>query len=264
MGDAGELRARQLAFAAHLRDPQQFPAPGDVEDRRMAIYRALIFNNVSSLLGGSFPVLHRLLEGAPWDALIRDFFVRHRCRTPLFMELPEEFLGYLEDERAESPDDPPFLLELAHYEWIELALQVSDRAADLANIDPNGDLMAGVPVISPLARNLSYRFPVHRIGPDFRPGEPPDAATHLAVYRTRADDIEFLEINAPTQRLLQLLQASPTTTGLAALRQIATELNHPQPEQVVAFGAQQLDQLHARGVILGTRLPAVLKDQLAV
>lgn len=241
-----------MAFAAHLRDPQRAPAPADVEDRRMAIYRELVFNNVSSLLAANFPVLHRLLDGPRWDAAVRDFFIRHRCRTPLFLELSEEFLDYIQNERT-SPDDPPFLLELAHYEWVELALEISDVEPDLSCVDPNGDLVSAAPVVSPLVRNLAYRFPVHRIRPEFQPGEPPAEPTRLLAYRGRGDRIEILEINAVTQRLIQLLQQTPSRTGLDILNQLTAELRHPRPDAVLAFGAQQLEDLRARGAILGAR-----------
>ncbi|HKX55116.1 MAG TPA: putative DNA-binding domain-containing protein, partial [Xanthomonadales bacterium] len=35
-----------MAFAAHIRNPAVAPAPADVEDRRMQIYRDLFFNNI--------------------------------------------------------------------------------------------------------------------------------------------------------------------------------------------------------------------------
>jgi hypothetical protein len=184
----------QLAFAAHIRDPQHQPRPADVEERRMAIYRDLFFNNIASLLETSFPVLRKLLTQAHWHGMIRDFLIRHRCKTPLFLELPQEFLEYLRNQRVQQRDDPPFLLELAHYEWVELALSVSDDDPDPSLADPNGDLQSGCPVISPLVRNLAYRFPVHRIGPDFQPREPDPKPTRLLVYRTRQDQIEFMEI----------------------------------------------------------------------
>ncbi|UHD16534.1 HvfC family RiPP maturation protein [Thiocapsa bogorovii] len=244
---------RQRAFAAHLRDPTRIPGPEDVEDRRMAIYRDLVFNNVSALLAGNFPVLRRILSDACWDDLIRDFFVRHRAKTPIFLELGQEFLDFLQSARTDDPRDPPFLLELAHYEWVELALQISDVEPDRTRIDPTGDLLEGRPVVSPLAWNLSYRFPVHRIGPDCRPDAPPPEPTHLVVYRTANDDIAFLEINAVTQRLLILLgeQTSPQT-GRAALNRIAAELGHTAPDKIVAFGAELLEDLRTKGVVLGT------------
>lgn len=219
----------------------------------MAIYRDLFFNNIASLLETSFPVLRKLLTQTHWHGMIRDFLIRHRCKTPLFLELPQEFLEYLSNQREPERDDPPFLLELAHYEWVELALSVSDDDADPSLADPNGDLLTGSPVISPLARNLTYRFPVHRIGPDFQPTQPDPKPTHLLVYRDRQDQIQFMEINVVTQRLLQLLKEDPRLTGLRALQLIATELQHPEPKQVIAAGAQLLQDLRARDVILGTR-----------
>lgn len=248
-----DFMQRQRAFAAHLRDPTQVPGPEDVEDRRMAIYRELVFNNVSALLAGNFPVIHRILPDAHWDDLIRDFFVRHRAKTPLFLELGQEFLDFLQTARADDPRDPPFLLELAHYEWVELALQISDAEPDRTHIDPTGDLLEGRPVVSPLAWNLSYRFPVHRIGPDCQPDAPPPEPTHLVVYRTPEDAIAFLEINAVTQRLLILLgDASSLQTGREVLGRIAAELGHPDPDQVIAFGAGLMEDLRTKGVLLGT------------
>jgi uncharacterized protein len=252
MLDQPDFIRRQVAFAAHLRDPTQVPAPDDVEDRRMAIYRDLVFNNVSALLSGSFPVLRRILPDAQWDALVRGFFVQHRAKTPLFLELGQEFLDFLQTARAGDSRDPPFLLELAHYEWVELALQISDAEPDAARIDPDGDLLEGRPVVSPLAWNLTYRFPVHRIGPDLQPATAPAEPTHLVVYRTPDEAIAFLEINAVTQRLLILLNEDEPRTGREALSRIAAELGRPDPDQVVAFGAGLMEDLRTKGVLLGT------------
>ena len=252
---AHDFRASQRALTAHLRDPARAPAPAGLEERRVKIYRDLIFNNVSSLLSAGFPVIHKLLDGPAWDALIRDFLVHHRARTPLFTELPQELLDYLHRERGERPGDPPFLLELAHYEWVELALQISEDEPDLSAIDADGDLLDGIPVLSPLAWPLSYRFPVHRLAPEYQPDAPPAEPTHLLVYRTRGDTIAFLETNAVTQRLLGLLKENPDRSGREHLKLIAAELAHPDPKQIVSFGAQLLGDLHARGVLLGTRRP---------
>jgi hypothetical protein len=55
---------------------------------------------------------------------------------------------------ATQGDSAPWLHELAHYEWVELALQIADD--DLPPHDPDGDLLAGKPVPSPLAWALAY------------------------------------------------------------------------------------------------------------
>ncbi|WP_143742020.1 HvfC family RiPP maturation protein [Thiorhodovibrio frisius] len=248
-----DFMRQQQRFSAHLRDPERASAPADIEDRRMKIYRDLIFNNLSSLLAGNFPVIHRLLPREHWRELVRDFLRRHRAVSPLFPELPREFLDFLSHHRRDDPRDPPFLLELAHYEWVEMALQISDGAPNEppADLMPDGDLLAGRPVLSPLAWNLSYRYPVHRIGPDYQPQQAPEQPTHLLVYLDRNEQVRFMELNAVTQRLLILLQQQPAPNGQDALAQIATELGHLQPQQVIAFGTNLLIDLRVRGVILG-------------
>ncbi len=159
------LRVQQR-FAAHLRDPSTNPAPADIEPRRMKIYSDLFYNNVEGFLATGFPVLRKLTPDARWHSMARDFFSRHRSRTPLFHRIAEEFLNYLEEERGVVAGDPAFLRELAHYEWVELALSVAEEKLTPEIAEPNGDLMAHIPVVSPLAWTLAYEFP----GASHRPG----------------------------------------------------------------------------------------------
>ena len=244
---------KQYDFAAHIRDPQNNPPPQDVEDRRMAIYRELFYNNIQGFLTAGFPVIRQILSDERWHELVGQFISRHHCQTPLFAEIAQEFLGFLQDEHSGSEGDPPFLLELAHYEWVELALDIAEEEPADTPLDPNGDLLTEIPVFSPLAWNLTYRFPVHRIGPEFQPRDPGQGPSHLVVYRDRSDRVTFLEINEVTQRLIQLLKESPTMTGLEALRQVAHELSHPRPDTVMEAGRNLLEQLRRRHIILGTR-----------
>src|SRR6185436_11048097 len=119
---------------------------------------------------------------------------------------------------------------------------------------PDGDLVAGRPVVSPLALPLVYRFPVHRISPDYQPHEAPAEPTCLIVVRDRADRVGFMEVNPATLKLLEVLKENPRFTGLDALKEIA-ELFPPQArDAVIAAGAGMLRELNARDVILGTRI----------
>ena len=243
---------QQYAFAAHIRNPEKNPGPEGIEERRMKIYRELFYNNVEGFIANTYPVLRRILPDDRWHAMMRDYFAQHISHTPLFPEMPREFLKYLEHEREPQPDDPPFLLELAHYEWVELALSLLDEKIDATEIDAQGDLLDGIPVISPLAWALSYRFPVHKIGPDFQPSEAGGMQTHLIVYRDADFDVRFIEINPVTARLLQLFSGEDAVSGRAALQQVAAELNHPQPGIVIQGGMEILNDLRRRQVILGT------------
>lgn len=240
----------QYRFAAHLRDPRRNRAPAGIEPRRMKIYAELFYNNVQGFLASAFPVLCRITPDAQWHALVRDFFARHESHEPLFHRIAGEFLKYLEHERKATASDWPFLPELAHYEWVELALSVSNAALPPANA--RGDLARGIPVVSPLAWSLAYSYPVHRIGPDYLPDRPGAQPTHLIVYRNRQDDVKFMETNAVTARLMELMETK-RATGRQLMARIARELKHPQPEQVVAQGEQTLKDLRERDIVLGTK-----------
>jgi len=242
-----EFQRYQLAFTAHLRDPEVNPRPPGVEARRMKVYNELLFNNIEGFLLACFPVLRRVLGARKWAKLVRTFFSTHRSRTPYFRQIPDEFIQFLQNEWTPPEGYPPFLLALAHYEWIELVLSVSNRSSDRA-IDAAGNLIEGVPLLNPVLANLHYDWPVHRIAPR-RKVKP--AETWLLVFRDADDRVQFSEINAFTARLLTLLEAG-TLNGRAALQMIATESHHPDPALVINAGAALLQDLRARGAILGT------------
>ncbi|MGF1547880.1 MAG: DUF2063 domain-containing protein [Thiotrichales bacterium] len=254
MPETPEFQQAQFAFAAHIRNPADNPRPVDVEERRMRIYRELLLNNVSGFLEKGFPVLRSLYPADRWEArLARPFFAQHRCRSPYFADVPREFLSYLEQRFEPDPDDPPFLLELAHYEWVELGLMIAETPADSPAWIGHGDLLRGVPVLSPLCWNLTYRWPVHRLSPGYRPTTPPPQPTHLLVYRDGNDEVRFMEANPVSARLVALLADNGTRSGLALLQQIATELAHPDPDLVIQGGHQTLVRLHHAGIVLGIR-----------
>lgn len=247
------LEQLQKKFAANIRNPFDEPAPDDVEDRRMEIYRQLFYNNIRGFLTKNFPVLAKIYGDHEWRIMVRDFFIKHRAQTPLFPEMPREFLRYLQEVREPQPQDPPFLLELAHYEWAELAVSIDVRTIDAVDIDPAGDLLSGIPVLSPVAWPLSYQYPVHHVRPDFQPAEPPAEPTHLMVYRNRSDEVQFMELNPVTAHLVHVLKANTGNTGLGCLNQVVADLDHPNPKVVITGGSQQLEAFRSRDIIAGTR-----------
>ncbi|MFY2764232.1 DNA-binding domain-containing protein [Arenimonas sp. MALMAid1274] len=247
------LRAQQFQLAAHIRDPGQAPPPG-IEDRRLAIYRDLFYNSLQGLLAGNFPVIRRLLGDTGWHRLVRDFYREFRCGTPLFPELPREFIQYLQQRAQAGRGDAPWLADLAHYEWAELAMDLLEADPAEERFDPDGDLFEGVPLLSPLAWPLAYTWPVHRLSPDYQPAETPAVATFLMVQRDAQHKVRFSELNALTFRLLQRLSDEPALRGREQLQALAMEAGAPDPDAFLAQGRVMLDQLRATHVILGTSL----------
>jgi hypothetical protein len=248
--DLPAFQQYQFAFSSHIRNPQLNKRPRGVEARRMKIYNELLYNNLEGFLLACFPVLRKVLGQRKWAKLVRDFFSTHRCHTPFFRQIPDEFVHYLKNVRGENSDDPGFLQDLAHYEWLELMLTVSNKEINFALIDPQGDLMSGKPALNPLLSLQSYAYPVHRISPRFKPKPEQKEETHFVVLRNTEDEVKFVLLNPVSMRLLVLLQGH-SLNGEAALLQIAAELKHPDPAVVLAGGREVMQSLYEAQVILG-------------
>jgi hypothetical protein len=241
------LKDSQLAMARYLRDPVAESPPQGVEQRRMAIYQRLVYNNIESFISSGFPVLRSLYDDGDWHALVRSFIVGHRCHTPYFLEISQEFIQFLMTEYQPREQDPPFLAELAHYEWVELALDVAEAQPP----DPAqpGDVLSAVPQLSPLAWLLCYHYPVQHIGPGFRPAQPGEP-TYLVVYRDRQERVQFMALNAFTARLVELTRDNSSASGRDLLETLATESGMALADLLEA-GAGQLQELYQASV-LGT------------
>ena len=138
-----------------------------------------------------------------------------------------------------------------HYEWIELVLSVSNKEAALERINPEGDLAKGRPALNPVLALLQYQYPVHRIGPEYKPRSVPAQPTYLLVFRDQEFNVSFIELNPVSARLVELLQKSKSSSE-KLLEKIARELKHPQPRAVIEGGLEILSALRSDGAILGT------------
>ena len=240
----GELRDSQIRMASYLRDPERRSPPDGIEERRLKVYRELIFNNVEGFIRGGFPVLRSLYGDDDWQGLVRSFLDGHRCRSPYFLEISQEFIRYLTEEHQQRECDPPFLAELAHYEWVELALDVATDELPPERPSDTPDLLQ----LSPLAWVLSYRFPVHRIGPGFQP-ETPCEGCYLVVYRDRSDVVNFIEVNAATARLLALFQEEGSSEADAVIERLAGEMQ-ADPAAIRPFAMEQVQNFLRATVLL--------------
>jgi hypothetical protein len=241
-----DFERAQRHLADHLRDPQRAPPEG-LEDRRLQIYRDLLFNNVAGLLAGNFPVIRQLLPNDDWNALVRAYYRDHAAHTPYFHQIAQEFIAFL-TAHPEAWARYPFLLELAHYEWLELALDIDPQELEVGTAGA-GDWMQQPIVVSRVAQLAGYRFPVHLIRPEFQPMTPPDQPTWLLVYRNRSDKVQFQALTPLAALLWQVLSEAPRSgaQALDALRQQVPGLTLDE-----AALTQQLNAWEERGLV--TRL----------
>ncbi len=249
-----EFQQYQYAFTGHIRDPQKRTRPAGVQARRMNVYNELLFNNLRGFLDACFPVSRELLGETKWTRLMREFFAVHRCQSPLFRQIPEEFVRWLATGGS-ALAVPEHLRHLVHYEWVELALDVSPREASAPGADPSGDLLAGRPAVNPVSMLLEYPCAVHRLGAAGHRRRAPPEHTIIFAFRDPSDAVRFIVLNPVSARLVALLEPG-RLTGLGALRRIARELQHPDPAIVIEGGRAILEDLRAQGALLGARPPA--------
>lgn len=215
------------ALAGAIRRPDsEVDLPG-VPAERLAVYRELFFNTSESLLRSGYPVLHEVLGAARWQSLVGAFLAGHRCRTPYFLEVGGEFLDWLASPGVLQDDDPPYALELAHYERVELELDISQDSPPASGW-------------SPLAWPLLYRWPVHRLGVGYRLTDPPSEPTCLLVWRDASERVRFQLLSPFALRLAQGLAAGEPLHR--CLWQLAQEAGIACDDQLRA----QADELLAR------------------
>jgi hypothetical protein len=242
----------QYQFTAHIRDPDNNPPPAGIEDRRMEIYRGLLYRNIEGFISNAFPVIRKLYSDEDWHKMIRDFVSSHQSQSPYFKEIALEFIHYLTEERQPLAEDPAFLHELAHYEYLEIFLKFADADIDWQHINREGDLLGGSLVLSPFIQLNRYQYPVHNLPALEQMEHAPDVPTFLLVYRNLDDDVGFMEVNPMTARLIELISERPQLSGKEILLDLARELPDLREDVVLHGGHTTYRELKQKDIILGT------------
>ena len=241
----------QIAFTAHIRNPAANKKPAKVNDARMAIYREIVFNNIFGAVSACFPVCKSILGARAWRKLVRAFFAKHQATTPIFREIPQQFLQFLNTRI----DCPVYFQSLAHYEWVELAMGA--QATEPIKLSNKTDFLDEKPILAPAHMLLTYDYAVQSISKRNQPKV--TEQTHLLVFRNAENQVKFIELNPMTFQLLILIQQS-TLTGKQALMRLAEDMQHPNIDAIIAFGAEILADLAKQQAIIGS---AVLHNKNA-
>ncbi len=223
----------QLELATQIRNPE---ATGDgFDERRLGIYQDLFFNNVEGFCSSTFPVLKSILAN-DWQALIREFFIKHPCETPHFIEISQEFLEFISTSGIELPY--PWCVELAHYEWAELAVTTADKQAASDNYQ-----------VSDCAMPLLYNYPVHTISSEhYADVEPKQTA--LVVYQDEDYEASFLEVDVLSVHLLSLMEQNAGMSREQLMALLTAEPISLSKEQAVGFLEQAISHFVGRGILL--------------
>ena len=241
----------QQSFIDYVKDPSS-PLPPGTDARRMGIYRELFFNNVKGFVASGFPVLCSLYEEKTWQALVQRFFATHDCQTPIFIEIAQEFLLFLQNEYQMSEQDPAFMLELAHYEWLELVVATAPDDRQSQRLEAQS-VEARPLALSLAARVAQYHFEVQRISPDYRPTAPSEQPNFFCLYRDKQDEVTFLQLNPLAAQVLAYIDQQDGIT-FDALCNWLVQLYAQMPKAQIIQGCKQLlVDMALRGIVVAAR-----------
>ena len=246
----------QAEFTGYLRNPSAIAIPDDLPAEPMRIYSSLVFRNVQSLLTSNFPVLAEITQkNGHWDALTQEFIRDHKAQTPHFPLLANEFLDYL-DTLEEDTNKPehwllsryPFAKELAHYEWVELDVQIAEVPPLPKSTKPI--ILSDELLLNPTAHVLAYRWPVHQIGPDFQPLEAPQVPTFLAVFQNPQIRSEFVLLTPLAALLLENIQLQPNCAAKDHIHTLEKQYEKIGETNLTDGVIEILEKLCTQGLVL--------------
>ncbi len=246
----------QYALSKHIRDPennhfQPLKSPGvvslPIEERRLEAYSSLFYNNLFDFFSNLFPVLKSIVGDERWHEITREYLQKHSSKTPLFHELGQEFLSFCQSEFTPLDSDPAYLLELAHYEWVELAVGIDEAEGPLNPIGLTLDWQQ-IYELSPVAWPLAYEWPVHRIDVDSMNLDKPDWVTTLLVYRDDDDAVQFMALSPILYELLNAIMNAEDKTLWVVLSEMAEQMGEPV-ESLQGFSEQVLEALLAQNIL---------------
>jgi len=252
-----EFQSYQHQFVDYLRNPQKNETLPESLPKTSSIYAKLLYSKIEGSLDNCFPISCQLLGVKLWKQLIQKFIRDHRCKTPLYREIPDEFIDYVMIEKP--PEEmPKFIIELMHYEWMELALETENPIKSDHVIPSRGDLLSAVPALNPVLHLLYYHYPVQNITAsdpywknwNTRLKPYSQETIILAGLRDKDYKVQFIELNTVTARLIEMLQEG-FSTGEQALLELAAELHYGDHETILPFGRDILQQLEQQQIITG-------------
>ena len=243
---SNDFRQYQFALARHLRDPLGVPAPEGVSASAVIACTQEMAHNLNELLMPAFASTRAVLGEDLWQHTLRLFLHDAPTHAPWGTAVQEAFVKFL-GHNSLVQHLPPWLEDLAHFEWLQSAVAVADVVWPAH--DPQGQLLQGVVVLNPTHVEVMYDWPVQRINLAHKPFEM--QPTYLSILRDVRDKVHVVESSRFRRHLIDLLRQGQT--GAQALEAMAKWLDHPEVETFVQEGLPVLKQLQREGVVLGTQ-----------
>ncbi len=225
-----DFKAIQTGFCQSIRG-EAVQAHLALDESKTHLYQTLVRSNLSQLILPCFPILSSILGRKHWQAVINHFLGVWPIKSVIFHQLPKEFVHYLRDYPVENT---PFAHDLAHYEWSELDVELSD-CSNMGRAQNQIFPMEHAGRLCACARLLQYEYDVQNICTEYQPQE--KTKSHLLLYKHN-EKVQFLRLNELSYGLLLWMKehTAPPNTFLSALFEAYPDLDRDE----LRLGCQQM------------------------
>lgn len=256
MQNAPQLAKFQAQFGDYLRKQTHNREDETLVPQRVGqLYQELIYNSVANFPKQCFVICQAML-GDEFDALCREFFRQERLHSPYFPDINRDFVAFIE-AKVEAGVLPAFFADLAHFEWIELAVDLLPDAAANAIFMHRARPIA----LNPTLQNLRYDYAVQAIDVETQPQEIYAEESYLVMYRNLDSVISTLQTNALTFLLIEFIQnaakqLADDESGVqyasvsALLGEFLPSVGLQNSEQMAGFAEELIDDLLTQQVFL--------------
>ncbi len=132
-------------------------------EQRFRVYRRMARHRLSDVIENSFPRLRVALSDM--EPILERWFDESPPRSPYVRDIAGEFAKWLSE--AELSGAPPWVNELAAFEWATLDVQHAHEEEGAEDVREIGELDFERPaILTPAHRILRTRYAVHRIPED--------------------------------------------------------------------------------------------------
>jgi hypothetical protein len=174
-------------------------------------------------------------------------------KTPIFVEIAGEFLAFLQHEYTPLEHDPVFMLQLAHYEWLELCAAVAPDTIE-SQLITTDELEHYHLCLASHAKIAQYSFDVQHISIDYQPIEPTAQAHFFCVYRDSDDQVAFLKLTPLSAQVLAYIEQMTHLQQGIVVADILCWLHEHYPQMthdtLLSGCLPLLQQLSQKGIII--------------
>jgi hypothetical protein len=220
-----------------------------IPKNRQKLYRHLIENSVSDILGTTFPIFFKQIGSEKKRELLNGFLKSH-IRSNHYRHIPYEFFDYLTSIAKNLAH--PAHWQLADYEFVQYELMFhEDASSPLAN-DPNLTLDQVHAVFNPTIQLKDYDYPIQDISEETDMTTVKKEKTYHLIYRDpEGFDIRYFTLSADSYNLINIYLSDLNLTVADGLTRFLERNSAEKSDDLTTESLSFLKQLIANNVVLG-------------